>query len=294
MSKKISVALAQVTQRQFTNDLTDYTREIEKILSGSSETQMVVYPELHLFGSDTSAKALQEIAQSLDSKFVADLGEIAKRFGIWLIPGSIVEPAPNNGIYNTALVFNPAGELVSYYRKIFPWRPSEPFSMGSEFSVFELPGLGRVGLNICYDIWFPEVTRQLTWMGAELIVNLVRTTTPDRKQELVLVQASSIVNQVYILSINAAAPIAVGRSIVTDPDGDIVEQALDDSNLFIYTDIDFDRVAQIRSQGTAGVNRMWEQFLPHDPDINLPIYAGRINPRTWRPGMMNSNKEKET
>jgi len=294
MSKKISVALAQVTQRQFTNDLTDYTREIEKILSGSSETQMVVYPELHLFGSDTSAKALQEIAQSLDSKFVADLGEIAKRFGIWLIPGSIVEPAPNNGVYNTALVFNPAGELVSFYRKIFPWRPSEPFTMGSEFTVFELPGLGRVGLNICYDIWFPEITRQLTWMGAELIVNLVRTTTPDRKQELVLVQASSIVNQVYILSINAAAPIAVGRSIVTDPDGDIVEQALDDSNLFIYTDIDFDRVAQIRSQGTAGVNRMWEQFLPHDPDINLPIYAGRINPRTWRPGMMNSNKEKET
>ena len=294
MSKKISVALAQVTQRQFTNDLTDYTREIEKILSGSSETQMVVYPELHLFGSDTSAKALQEIAQSLDSKFVADLGEIAKRFGIWLIPGSIVEPAPNNGVYNTALVFNPSGELVSFYRKIFPWRPSEPFTMGSEFSVFELPGLGRVGLNICYDIWFPEITRQLTWMGAELIVNLVRTTTPDRKQELVLVQASSIVNQVYILSINAAAPIAVGRSIVTDPDGDIVEQALDDSNLFIYTDIDFDRVAQIRSQGTAGVNRMWEQFLPHDPDINLPIYAGRINPRTWRPGMMNSNKEKET
>jgi predicted amidohydrolase len=294
MSKKISVALAQVTQRQFTNDLTEYTREIEKILSGSSETQMVVYPELHLFGSDTSAKALQEIAQSLDSKFVADLGEIAKRFGIWLIPGSIVEPAPNNGVYNTALVFNPAGELVSFYRKIFPWRPSEPFTMGSEFSVFELPGLGRVGLNICYDIWFPEITRQLTWMGAELIVNLVRTTTPDRKQELVLVQASSIVNQVYILSINAAAPIAVGRSIVTDPDGDIVEQALDDSNLFIYTDIDFDRVAQIRSQGTAGVNRMWEQFLPHDPDINLPIYAGRINPRTWRPGMMNSNKEKET
>jgi len=294
MSKKISVALAQVTQRQFTNDLTEYTREIEKILSGSSETQMVVYPELHLFGSDTSAKALQEIAQSLDSKFVADLGEIAKRFGIWLIPGSIVEPAPNNGVYNTALVFNPSGELVSFYRKIFPWRPSEPFTMGSEFSVFELPGLGRVGLNICYDIWFPEITRQLTWMGAELIVNLVRTTTPDRKQELVLVQASSIVNQVYILSINAAAPIAVGRSIVTDPDGDIVEQALDDSNLFIYTDIDFDRVAQIRSQGTAGVNRMWEQFLPHDPDINLPIYAGRINPRTWRPGMMNSNKEKET
>lgn len=157
--------------------------------------------------------------------------------------------------------------------------------MGSEFSVFELPGLGRVGLNICYDIWFPEVTRQLTWMGAELIINLVRTTTADRKQELVLVQASTIVNQVYILSVNAAAPIAVGGSLVVDPDGGIVEQVLDDSNSIIYTVIDFDRVAQIRRDGTAGVNRMWDQLLPNDPEINLPIYNGRINPRAWRPGM---------
>ena len=285
MSKKISVALAQVTQRQFTDDLSDYAEEIENILSSSSGIQMVVHPELHLFGSDMSTDALSDIAQSLDGKFVGELGEIAKRFGIWLIPGSIVEPAPNNEVYNTALVFNPAGELVSFYRKIFPWRPSEPFTMGSEFSVFELPGLGRVGLNICYDIWFPEVTRQLTWMGAELIVNLVRTTTPDRKQELVLVQASSIVNQVYILSVNAAGPIAMGRSLVVDPDGDVVEQIHDDSNSIIYTIIDFDRVAQIRRDGTAGVNRMWNQFLPNDPEINLPIYTGRINPRTWRSGI---------
>jgi predicted amidohydrolase len=285
MSKKISVALAQVTQRKFTDNLTEYAQEIENVLGPSSGIQMVVHPELHLFGSDMSADALQDIAQSLDSKFVGELGEIAKRFGIWLIPGSIVEPAPNNGVYNTALVFNPAGELVLFYRKIFPWRPSEPFTMGSEFSVFELPGLGRVGLNICYDIWFPEVTRQLTWMGAELIVNLVRTTTPDRKQELILVQASSIVNQVYILSVNAAGPIAMGGSLVVDPDGDVVEQILDDSNSIIYTIIDFDRVAQIRRDGTAGVNRMWDQFLSNDPDINLPIYSGRINPRTWRPGI---------
>ena len=135
MSKKISVAAAQVTQRKFTYDLSSYSEDIAEILSRSPGTKMVVHPELHLFGSDMSAAALQEIAQSLDSKFVSELGEIAKRFGIWLIPGSIVEPAPNIGVYNTALVFNPAGELVSFYRKIFPWRPSEPFTMGSEFSV---------------------------------------------------------------------------------------------------------------------------------------------------------------
>lgn len=287
MSKKISVALAQVTQRPFTDDLTDYAQNVEKILSGSSGIQMVVHPELNLFGSDMTLPSLQSIARSLDSKYIKELGKIARDFGIWLVPGSIVEPAPNDGVYNTAIVFNPAGELVASYRKIFPWRPSEPFTMGTEFSVFDLPGLGRVGLNICYDIWFPEVTRQLTWMGAEAVINLVRTTTPDRKQELVLVQATAIVNQIYILSINAAAPIAMGKSLVVDPDGDVIKQISDDKESIIYTNIDFDRVAQIRREGTAGTNRMWEQFLPTDPIINLPVYEGRISPRTWRPGMIN-------
>lgn len=287
MSKKISVALAQVTQRPFTDDLTDYAQNVEKILSGSSGIQMVVHPELHLFGSDMTLPSLQSIARSLDSKYIKELGKIARDFGVWLVPGSIVEPAPNDGVYNTAIVFNPAGELVASYRKIFPWRPSEPFTMGTEFSVFDLPGLGRVGLNICYDIWFPEVTRQLTWMGAEAVINLVRTTTPDRKQELVLVQATAIVNQIYILSINAAAPIAMGKSLVVDPDGDVIKQISDDKESIIYTNIDFDRVAHIRREGTAGTNRMWEQFLPTDPIINLPVYEGRISPRTWRPGMSN-------
>lgn len=287
MSKKISVALAQVTQRPFTDDLTDYAQNVEKILSGSSGIQMVVHPELHLFGSDMTLPSLQSIARSLDSKYIKELGKIARDFGVWLVPGSIVEPAPKDGVYNTAIVFNPAGELVASYRKIFPWRPSEPFTMGTEFSVFDLPGLGRVGLNICYDIWFPEVTRQLTWMGAEAVINLVRTTTPDRKQELVLVQATAIVNQIYILSINAAAPVAMGKSLVVDPDGDVIKQIPDDKDSIIYTNIDFDRVAHIRREGTAGTNRMWEQFLPTDPIINLPVYEGRISPRTWRPGMSN-------
>ena len=102
MSMKISVALAQASQRQFTDNLANYADEIELIISNSPGTNMVVHPELHLFGSDMSTDALQKIAQPLNSKFVGDLGEIAKRFGIWLIPGSIVEPAPVNGIYNTA------------------------------------------------------------------------------------------------------------------------------------------------------------------------------------------------
>jgi len=84
MSMKISVALAQASQRQFTDNLANYAEEIELIISNSPGTNMVVHPELHLFGSDMSTDALQKIAQPLNSKFVGELGEIAKRFGIWL------------------------------------------------------------------------------------------------------------------------------------------------------------------------------------------------------------------
>ncbi len=70
----------------------------------------------------------------------------------------------------------------------------------------DLAGIGRVGLNICYDAWFPEVSRQLAWMGAEVILNVVKTTAPDRRQELVLAKANAIVNQVFVVSVNCAGP----------------------------------------------------------------------------------------
>ncbi len=287
MSSKISVALAQTTQLAFNHDLSEYESDVKKILTGMTGERMVIHPELHLFGCEMKIPELRKIAQPLDSDFVINLGKIAAKLGTWLVPGSIVEPAPNGNVYNTALVFDPSGKLVSHYRKIFPWRPSEPFTPGNEFVVFDIPDLGRFGITICYDIWFPEVVRQLTWMGAEVIINLVRTTTPDRKQELVLLQATSIMNQVYMLSVNAAAPVAMGRSLVVDPDGEVLEEVLDDQPSVIYTEVDFDRVMQIRTEGTAGTNRMWEQFLPDEPIIKLSIYDGRIDPRAWCPGKEN-------
>ncbi|MEK8174978.1 nitrilase-related carbon-nitrogen hydrolase [Streptomyces sp. M19] len=65
----------------------------------------------------------------------------------------------------------------------------------------------------------PEITRHLAWQGADLVLNLVRTPTVDRAQEVVLARANAIVNQVFMASLNAAAPDGVGRSVVVDPEG---------------------------------------------------------------------------
>ncbi|HEY4420347.1 MAG TPA: nitrilase-related carbon-nitrogen hydrolase [Pseudonocardia sp.] len=80
-------------------------------------------------------------------------------------------------------------------------------------------GLGRVGLSICYDAWFPELTRHLAWMGAEVVVNVVKTTTVDRAHELVLAAANAIVNQVFVISVNAVLRSVSGRAWWSTPRG---------------------------------------------------------------------------
>jgi predicted amidohydrolase len=82
-------------------------------------------------------------------------------------------------------------------------------------------------LAICYDIWCPEVARQLAGLGAEFIVAPTQTTTCDREQELILIRAAAIANQVFLVSANAAAPIGTGRSLIVDPEGRVRAQAGD-------------------------------------------------------------------
>ena len=146
------------------------------------------------------------------------LRELAGDLGLWLVLRSVAERGPEGQLYNTALLLSPEGGLTASYRKIFPWRPYEPCDPGTASTVAELPGVGRLGFSICFDAWFPEVARHLAWMGAEVIMNVVRTTTCDRAQEVVLARANAVVNQVFVVSVNAAGPAGAGQNLVVDPE----------------------------------------------------------------------------
>jgi predicted amidohydrolase len=180
------------------------------------------------------------------------------------------------------VAISPDGELVACYRKIFPWRPWEQVTPGREFVVFDIPGLTRIGLSICYDTWFPEVARQLAWLGAEVILQPTLTPTADRPQELVLSQAAAIANQVFVVSLNAAAPQATGQSLVVDPEGHVLLQAGDGPAALTHALL-LDQVDVTRQYGTAAINRPWSQFTTHDDAIPLPAYGGHVDPRTWPP-----------
>lgn len=226
--------------------------------------QMLVLPELATFGP-----ALNR-AEALPGPTERAYQALARRHGIWLVPGSIYERAGEQ-IFNTAPVIDPQGEVVARYRKIYPFMPYEQgVTPGREAVVFDVPGVGRMGVSICYDGWFPETTRAMVWQGAELIVHPTMTSTIDRPQELVIAQANAIMNQCYFIDINNAGALGNGRSIVVGPEGEVLYQAGELSEVIPLT-VDFDRVRQTRASGTRGLGQMLKTF--RDNAATFPCYA---------------------
>jgi predicted amidohydrolase len=275
------VALVQAPPATGGDPVADLAEEVAGLCAERPDLSMVVYPEIHLFGgSDLAPDAnawLAEVAEPLDGPRVRALGEIAAAHGIWLIPGSLPERA-GQAVHNTAVVFAPDGRLVASYRKVFPWRPFEAWAPGDEWVTFDVPEVGRFGLSICFDSWFPESTRQLSWLGADIVLNLVKTVGEDRAQEVVLAQANAIVNQLYFLSVNAAGPVGSGRSIYVDPDGGVMAERPDAEPAVTFVEIDPDRVRHVRAHGTVGLSRLGQQIRSDEPAIRLPAYDGTMSP----------------
>jgi formamidase len=211
-------------------------------------------------------------AEVIPGPLTERLAAMARRYQVWLQPGSIYE-RDGETIYNTALVFSPQGELVARYRKMFPWRPWEALAGGREFCTFDIPDVGCFGLCICYDGWFPEVIRTLVWMGAEIILHPSLTNTVDRSAELIIEQAHAIFNQCYMVNVNAAPTAGCGRSMVVDPHGRILQQASTHEEILTEM-IDLDLVRQVRELGSIGLNQHLKQL--RDFDGEFPIYTQGI------------------
>jgi predicted amidohydrolase len=300
MPRALPIAVVQALPCPADASLDGFAEDVAGLVQAFPQTRLVVHPELHLCGTDEDARTknaqLEAVAEPLTGPRCRRLAEIAGDLGVWLVPGSVCERGEDGHLYNTALAFSPNGKLVASYRKVFPWRPYEPYRPGDRFVVFDLAGHdlaghdqaghdqtpGRVGLSICYDAWFPEATRHLAWLGAEVVLNVVKTTTADRAQELVLARANAIVNQVFVVSVNCAGPVGMGQSLVVDPEG-AVRVCAPSENPVVLTDVlDLDHVYRARTYGTAGLNRMWDQFAADDAPLELPLYQGRIDPKLWR------------
>src|SRR5215216_881300 len=241
--------------------------------------QMIIFHELAPsavapFVSASSAEPWLDIAEPIPGPISVRFCELARRTQKWIVPGSMYESA-GSMVYNTALAISPEGVIVAKYRKMFPWLPHEKeTTAGDQFCVFDVPNVGRFGLCICYDTWFPEFSRTLAWMGADVILHPTLTPTSDRTLELTLNQANAIFNQCYFIDINGLGPWGGGRSLIVDPEGRVLQQA-GEHDMILTEILDLDQVRKVREYGTLGLCQTWKQL--RDFPGHFPVYENKIS-----------------
>ena len=160
---------------------------------------------------------------------IPELAEIAAELGIHLVAGLIeLVPGETERVANTLVAVDPSGEVVARYRKMhlydaFGMRESDRIVAGpieSDAPLFAFGGF-TVGLQTCYDVRFPEVTRRLVDAGADLILLPSEWVRGPLKEHhwRTLVTARAIENTVYVAAADHAPPIGAGNSMVVDPMG---------------------------------------------------------------------------
>jgi deaminated glutathione amidase len=231
---------------------------------------LAVFPEATQirFGED-----LRAAAEPLDGPFCTGLAAVAKDTGVALVAG-VFEPAPDGRVYNTAVAYDGAGELVASYRKLhlfdaFGHRESDQVAPGSAPVICTLAGL-RTGLEICYDVRFGELSRALAVAGASLLVLPAAWAAGLFKEEhwVTLVRARAIENTVWVAAVGQVpdpgepptrAATGIGRSMLVDPLG-VVRIDLGPAPGVAVAEVDEGLIGTVRASVPSLANRREDVF----------------------------------
>ncbi|MFT6557674.1 carbon-nitrogen hydrolase family protein [Sneathiella sp.] len=246
------------------------SRKIDSVMRRFPWVQMVIIGELAGFGPRPST------AETMPGPTENHFGSIAKKHKIWLLPGSLYEQSDGK-VYNTTPVLNPEGEVVTRHRKLYPFLPYEQgIEYGEQITVFDIPDVGRFGVSICYDMWFPETTRAMVSAGAEVILHPTMTNTSDREVETVIARASAVQNQCYFVDINSVGEIGYGRSSVIGPQGEVIYQAGCGEEI-VTAELDLEQVRRVRERGIMGLGQTLKSF--RDAPIKYVVYENGLHGR---------------
>ena len=256
MMSSLCVAAIQLTS---TKDWRENLQQVKSLVGSAvaDGAQLVVLPEnVFLF----NGKAMRGLSESEDQQILLqEVAELAKKYSIYLIVGSHPsllredgKEVQNGRVRQSCLVVAPNGSFVERYDKIhlFDVSVDDKASTYKESSVIE-PGEGvlkvievggfKIGLSICYDLRFPELYRELTKMGAEvLIVPAAFTYVTGKAHWDILLAARAIENQCYVLGVDQCGwhndtRQTYGHSVLYSPFGECLATLQEEPGYFVYT-----------------------------------------------------------
>jgi deaminated glutathione amidase len=230
----------------------DFIREAAK-----KKSSMICFPEFQMAYSPVSmsAKQLSEKAESVnDGNFIATLRKAAKVNKISII-STIYEKNGSrfdNRVYDTAVLIDSNGEISSIYRKLhlydaLGFKESDKMMAGNMIEKPVKTSVGNLGLMICYDIRFPEMSRILAVKGANILVSPSAWVHGVMKEEhwQTLLKARAIENGSYMIAPNQIGNIFSGRSMAVDPFG-VVLLDMGNREGMEVVEIDKSRVQKVR------------------------------------------------
>ena len=185
---------------------------------------LVVFPEYMLHG--LSMNTDPEIMCTMDGPEVAALKQACVENDIWGC-FSIMELNPGGYPYNTGLIIDPQGEVQLYYRKMHPWVPVEPWEPGNGgIPVCTGPKGAKIGLIICHDGMFPEMSREAAYKGAEIMIRTAGYTAPMREAWRFTNQSNSFCNLMITANVCMCGSDgtfdSMGEAMIIDHEGTVI------------------------------------------------------------------------
>ena len=230
MKKKFRAALVQMKSSVDKNKNLSYSLKLIG-RAAQKKAQLICFPEFQMAYSPAEQKpeTLHEIAEKINGDFISALSNSAKKNKINVV-ATIYEiintNKQNQKVFDTAVIINERGKIQSVYRKIhlydaLGFKESKKLLAGNIIEKPTRTSVGNLGLQICYDMRFPEISRILTVNGANILVSPSAWVDGYMKQEHweIMLKSRAIENGVYVIAPNQLGNIYCGHSMVIEPFG---------------------------------------------------------------------------
>ncbi len=211
------------------------------------EADMLALPELALSGYNIFDQ-MHQIAEPEDGSVAIRVADLARKYRLHLLLG-LAERRPDQRIADAAVLFDDQGRRLATYHKRQLWdKEHQYFVAGDELCVVDTR-LGRIGLMICYDNEFPEISRALAQQRAEIILSPTANMIPNAERQQIQIRARAMDNQVFVACINRAGVEGelhyCGNSLVAGPDGEVLGHLGTEADTLIV-DIDLNHINKSR------------------------------------------------
>ena len=238
---------------------TNKEKNLKKIISyiskaAKEEAVLCAFPEFMMFYTNSSQtpKQLAMLSETIDGNFISSIAHAAKENKIQIVGSFYEKSRKKNRVYDTSFIIDKSGKVISKYRKIhlydaLGFRESDKMVSGSKISKPIKTSIGKMGMMICYDLRFPEMSRALAIAGSEILVAPSAWVKGNMKEEhwLAINKTRAIENGCYVIAPDQVGNIYCGRSIVVDPFGKILLD-LKHKQSIGFANIDLDKVKQTR------------------------------------------------